>query len=224
MHRKDMIILTQLKENFMLRTAILVLLFSTNLQCSSKSSERKDPEPQEPFTSDQTPGNPGSPGNPGNPGSPSTPGTATPDESCYDANQEICALEQLMIQWLNDYRKSKGLSALAANAKISYVARIWSKSMLNSHSLSHEGFPKQRQAKFKERFPQSKALYLNRENVGMMYGSRGSNEDSLKVIFQNWQQSSGHNANMLAKNITLIGIGVSFANGEYYATQIFGTE
>ena len=128
------------------------------------------------------------------------------------AAASISAMEQAVLQQINEYRRQKGLSTLTLNATISQQARIHSQDMANSHVLSHDGFDTRIQT-----IGKSIAYRAAAENVA--YNMGYANPDRQAVT--GWLKSTGHRQN-IEGNYRLTGIGVAKnAQGEYYFTQIF---
>jgi uncharacterized protein YkwD len=122
------------------------------------------------------------------------------------------AMEQAVLQQINEYRRQKGLSVLTLNATISRQARIHSQNMASSRVLSHDGFNARVQT-----ISKSIAYRSAAENVAFNMGF--ANPDRQAVT--GWLKSTGHRRN-IEGNFGLTGIGVAKnAQGEYYFTQIF---
>ena len=122
------------------------------------------------------------------------------------------AMEQAVLQQINEYRRQKGLSVLTLNATISRQARIHSQDMASSRVLSHDGFNARIQT-----IAKSIAYRSAAENVAFNMGF--ANPDRQAV--EGWLKSTGHRRN-IEGNFGLTGIGVAKnAQGEYYFTQIF---
>jgi len=120
-------------------------------------------------------------------------------------------LDQDVFRYTNQFRKSKGLSALAMRDDLNEVARKHSENMASGKvAFGHDGF-QQRQAKVRQII---KPWHSMAENVA--YGV-STGKDVVSI----WKKSSGHRANMLG-NYTYIGIGTaSDRQGRIYYTQIF---
>jgi uncharacterized protein YkwD len=97
---------------------------------------------------------------------------------------------------VNDYRASKHVAALKIDPMLSRLAREHSADMVRAKRLSHDDF--------KARFRRS-GYGMCVENVGWNYATPAA---ELKA----WQDSPGHDRNMLDARVTHVGIGVA---GEY---------
>ena len=106
----------------------------------------------------------------------------TPEE---DIGYNLALLEQI-----NLYRMEQKLNQLRFDATLTLLAKKHSLTMFHKQKTSH--------LKFAERFRQADSL-LCVENVGWNYSSPQS-------LFEDWHRSSGHNQNMLKKELNLVGI------------------
>lgn len=91
---------------------------------------------------------------------------------------------------INRYRMQKDLNQLRLDPTLTQLAKKHSLMMFQKHKVSHNNFD--------ERFQQAGSS-LCIENVGW-------NSSSLSQIFEGWQQSRGHNRNMLKEEINRVGI------------------
>ncbi|MBD3883564.1 CAP domain-containing protein [Phormidium tenue FACHB-886] len=122
------------------------------------------------------------------------------------------ALEQAILQQINEYRRQKGLTTLTLNATITRQARQHSQQMSRSRNMSHDGFNARVQTIAKSISYRGAA-----ENVAFNQGY--SNPDRQAV--DGWIKSTGHRRN-IEGDFSLTGIGVAKnTQGEYYFTQIF---
>ena len=122
------------------------------------------------------------------------------------------AMEQAVLQQINEYRRQKSLPVLTLNATISQQARSHSQDMAQSRVLSHDGFDTRIQT-----IGKTIAYRAAAENVAFNMGY--ANPDRQAV--QGWIKSAGHRQN-IEGNYRLTGIGVAKnTQGEYYFTQIF---
>jgi uncharacterized protein YkwD len=116
-----------------------------------------------------------------------------------------------ILRFVNQHRRSMGLSGLQANSFISSVALGHSRDMLTGRSpFGHDGF-KDRINEIKGRLG---TLHVAAENVAS--GPMGAKE-----VVDGWLHSPGHRRN-IEGDFRLTGIGVATAsNGMVYFTQIF---
>jgi uncharacterized protein YkwD len=104
--------------------------------------------------------------------------------------QEEAGYSQTMLAQINLYRKDNGLNSLRPDPILTYLAKTHSAEMYEKKKASHRHFD--------DRLAQAQSS-LCVENVGWNYGSPES-------MFGGWQQSSGHNRNLLNKEICRVGI------------------
>jgi uncharacterized protein YkwD len=105
------------------------------------------------------------------------------------------------------YRKSYGLSAVTVDAKLTELARRQANAMAERGSMDHNVY-----ASFRSRI----ASYYgasSAENIAMGTKTFG---DTLAV----WKSSPGHNANLLLRNATRVGVASASAHGTTYWTRI----
>jgi uncharacterized protein YkwD len=141
-------------------------------------------------------------------------------DDCIGADEFICAVEVAITYHTNLLRTG---SDLMHHARLSYVARDWSRQQMQRGSIGHQGFPSSRSSFYKASFP-GDTVSIQAENVA--YSSGGSTataEDVAKMFVNMWKNSAGHRRNMLG-NYQILGVGVTKSGNRYYATQIFGAE
>lgn len=114
------------------------------------------------------------------------------------ANAPIVALDLSTAQQLvNDYRAQKGLKPLRLNPKLNEAATAHSQDLAKSDRISHYGsdgsdtWERVKRTGYRAR--------LTAENVGT--GQRSINE-----VFEGWQHSRDHNANLLLADADEMGI------------------
>ena len=101
------------------------------------------------------------------------------------------------------YRKSYGLSAVTADAKLTELARQQANAMAERRSMDHNVY-----ASFHSRIkPYGSPLAA--ENIAM--GTKTFDE-TLAI----WKSSSGHNANLLKPNVTRMGLASASRDGTTY--------
>jgi len=122
-------------------------------------------------------------------------------------------LEQSIHQQINRYRRSRNLSPLTLDSRISAQALAHSQAMASGKvSFSHDGFD-QRVQIIRRTIPYRAAA----ENVAF---NQGYGNPDVQAV-QGWIKSPRHRVNIEGQ-YDLTGIGISRnANGEYYFTQIF---
>ena len=126
---------------------------------------------------------------------------------------------------LNQQRRSHGLRTLRSDAKLGRAAARHAHDMVSRHFFAHDSLSG---ASFATRikrtgWTRSRRSWTVGENIG--YGS-GSYATPLAMV-QGWMRSSGHRANILAREFRMIGIGVANAaptgdRGATYTTDFGG--
>jgi uncharacterized protein YkwD len=120
-------------------------------------------------------------------------------------------MEEDILSQINQYRRSKGLSALKLNNEISAEAEKHSQRMASGKvPLGHSGFSSRIQQ------IADHVGHISRSAENVAYGSRNAKE-----VVTGWINSPGHRQN-IEGDFTLTGIGVaSNSKGILYFTQIF---
>lgn len=126
------------------------------------------------------------------------------------------------MKYANEYRTSQGLTTMLTHqAHLSYAARDWSKQQSVAGGLSHAGFPADRLAVLKDRFPTLVVKYTGMGENVLYTSSSSTDADSIgKAMVDLWIGSPGHRANIVG-NYNLLGAGVYKSGNRWYATQIF---
>jgi putative cell wall-binding protein len=108
---------------------------------------------------------------------------------------------------VNKSRTDRGLRALKVSTRISAIAEDWSGTMAATGDFKHN-------PRFSKQYPSGWSRAA--ENVAYRWTSSG--QPSAGSVHQALMDSSGHRANILAKDTTHIGVGVSFVsrNGRTY--------
>lgn len=122
-------------------------------------------------------------------------------------------IEDEVFRLTNVERAKYGLPALKYNWQVARVARIKSQDMISSNYFSHispiYGSPFKMLESYQLRFSAAA------ENIA--YGQRSAQE-----VMNSWMNSPGHRANILSRNVTVLGVGVAKkSNGTLYFTQLF---
>lgn len=136
---------------------------------------------------------------------PGTP-TQTPDVSAAG----MSAYETEVVRLVNVERARYGLSALAADAELSRVARYKSRDMREKGYFSHES-------------PTYGTPFQMMKSFGITYRTAGENiaygYSTPEAVVTAWMNSDGHRANILNSSYTRLGVGY-VADGHYW-TQMF---
>jgi len=114
---------------------------------------------------------------------------------------------------VNVERKNNGLPALTVNWELSRVARYKSQDMIDKKYFSHDS-------------PTYGAPFTMMESFGIKYTAAAENiaygQKTPAEVMKAWMGSPGHRSNILAANVTQIGVGAAKAsNGTLYWTQMF---
>lgn len=115
-----------------------------------------------------------------------------------------------ILQGINDYRMSQGLTPLIMHPIISQIAKRHSQEMAdNKMPLGHQGFNQ----RSNELFHQLKSCWGFAENVAYLY----TNPQDVVAL---WLNSAGHRKN-IEGHYNLTGIGLAQQHNKIYVTQIF---
>lgn len=123
------------------------------------------------------------------------------------------ALERLVYQQVNQFRRLRNLPALALDERISQQARLHSQRMANgSVPFSHEGF---------EQRGRSIDQVMTNQGISENVAYNQGYADPIAEAIQGWIASEGHRRN-LEGQFDLTGIGVAQnSRGQFFFTQIF---
>ncbi len=137
-----------------------------------------------------------------------------------DATTPLDAEEQAFLVLINQYRAQNGLGALSACTSLNRAAQGHSEDMRDNDYFSHTGLngssPWERACD---------ACYeLGCGPQTAMAENIAAGNSGAQATFTQWQNSPGHNANMLGSSFTMIGIGRATGGGQYgvYWTNVFG--
>ena len=104
---------------------------------------------------------------------------------------------------ISAYRKSYGLAPVTVDPKLTELARQQANAMAQRGSLDHDVY-----ASFRSRVaPYGSPSAV--ENIAM-------NTRTFKETLEAWKASSGHNANLLARNATRMGVASATGHGSTY--------
>ncbi len=110
---------------------------------------------------------------------------------------------------INAYRRKKGLPPLSLSAKLTRAAMAHSRDLARFDRISHHGsdgsdpWDRVKRSGYRAR--------LAAENVG-------TGQASLREVLRGWQNSPGHNANLLLKDATQMGIALVYDPKTEYRT------
>lgn len=141
-------------------------------------------------------------------------------ENCQQTQTALCQMENLVMQYTNNERAKVGLPTLKYSLRMAYAARNWSAQQAMLGSISHNGFPTQREQVIEGKFGDLLGLTLNGENVEQNF-DQGSAAQTANAIVVAWMKSQGHKENILG-TYQDIGVGITLKGDLVYATQLFG--
>lgn len=126
---------------------------------------------------------------------------------------DVKALEQKVIDLVNQQRANNGLPALKANWEVSRVARYKSQDMIDKKYFAHQS-------------PTYGSPFNMMETFGITFSAAGENiaygQRTPQDVMNSWMNSPGHRSNILNATYNQIGVGVAkAANGTFYWTQMF---
>lgn len=145
---------------------------------------------------------------------------ATIDEEDETSTIDYVAIEDHILELLNDLRQEKNLNALKPNEQLKKASRQRAKE--TKESFAHTRPDEREMATIFEE-PEYEYVYqLVGENIGMATYYLDE-EGMAELMFDGWKNSPGHYENMVRENFEEIGIGVYYAGETLYAAQLFGT-
>src|SRR6478609_732831 len=166
-----------------MKTFVCLLLFVSLLSCAPKLSPSAEPEP------------------------------ALARESEVKSSTLSTPMDESILRYINDYRRSKGLSSLQPLDVATQQAYLHSKNMATGKTgFGHTGFEKR--------------VQVIQKTLGVSYISASAEnvangQLSAKEVVKGWLNSPGHKRN-IEGNYTLTGIGnYKDREGNIYFTQIF---
>jgi len=117
-----------------------------------------------------------------------------------------------ILRKVNELRAQQGLGSVTRYTQLDSVAQGWSEQMAVQRSMGHN-------PSFADQYPSGWAGAS--ENVAIRYGS--SSDDVGAQLFDQWYNSPGHYANMVAPEANAVGIGIIYdqSTDTWYATQNF---
>ncbi|WP_315560711.1 CAP domain-containing protein [Actinomyces gerencseriae] len=115
---------------------------------------------------------------------------------------------------VNELRAQQGLGPVTRYTQLDSVAQGWSEQMVAQQSMSHN-------PSFADQYPGGWSVAS--ENVATLSGARGV--DVGTQLFEQWRNSPGHYANMVAPAANAVGIGVAYdpSTDSWYAAQNFSS-
>jgi uncharacterized protein YkwD len=131
--------------------------------------------------------------------------------------QSLDSEERAFLELINDYRCRQGRSQLAAHTQLAVAAEVYSNDQANNGAKNHIG-------------SDGSTVNSRIQAAGYNASYYGENiywnepDGSAKAAFEWWKSSSAHNANMLHKQFTHIGIArvKSRTGNRWFWTTDFG--
>lgn len=127
-----------------------------------------------------------------------------------------------LLEGTNTLRTGAGRPALVRNASLSTAAAAFAEFMARTDQYGHEADGSS---------PSSRAAgagydaCIVAENIAYQFLSTGfGTEELVQTFLDGWMDSPGHRANLLAPDITELGVAIarSARTGRYYGVQLFG--
>ncbi|TDI74579.1 MAG: CAP domain-containing protein [Betaproteobacteria bacterium] len=148
--------------------------------------------------------------------------------------------ERLIVEYSNDHRDEP----MVRDEMVSIVARKWSEEMARRNTISHDGFPDKREARYKFLFPEHNCIFARGENVAVLdfksdnvvsitldnsvapfiVENVSTLDDVIKSLMSAWMNSPGHRANIVRPDHLTLGVGVHFTGKKMFATQLWYDE
>jgi len=135
---------------------------------------------------------------------------------------DIPTVEAQIIELTNVYRGRQSLGAVTANSSLTKAARAYAKYLADTGTFSHTADGREAGDRI------TSAGYqwcLNSENLALHLDSRGFEAHALaEKSVEGWINSPPHRANLVAPEVTEIGVGVARApdkDPKYISVQLF---
>ena len=146
-----------------------------------------------------------------------------------------CAeIERWIVGYANSSRKKRGIAPFRTNWGLTRIARSHSWRMSRARKIWHGDNVHQAGSSLTHKSFWDFIKYIfyrgfSGENVGLMYRGRVrgfkkpiiTTKDIALAQHKSWMRSSGHRANILNSNFSLIGVGVVRNKNGFYCTQLF---
>lgn len=135
---------------------------------------------------------------------------------------DLPAVEKLVLERTNEFRREQGLGALAADARLQRAASSFAEYMARTDRFGHEADgaqPADRSARHGYEWCHVA------ENISYQYTSAAFGTAELAGRYvEGWKRSRGHRRNMLDPHDvhTAVAVARSGQTGRYYAVQLFG--
>ena len=135
--------------------------------------------------------------------------------------QEDSPLARALLDEVNAFRKSKGVSPLVLDPRLQKAAAVHSQDMALRNYFGHfnpeDQGPKERVLAIDENYKGSLG-----ENIVYVQDTKLDDEALAKKLFTKWRNSPAHRKNMQDPSFTITGMGVARSGNKVYATEVFG--
>lgn len=141
---------------------------------------------------------------------------ANPDASdpCLQVGQPASPTHESMFDALNNYRASKGLSTLAYSKVLEKAANAHAKDMFDRDFFDHDNPDGDG--------PADRALDAGFCRARAIGENIAWNQRSVSEVQVAWQNSPGHDANMVSTEYRYVGMGYYLSQKGPYYVQLFG--
>jgi len=149
-------------------------------------------------------------------GSTSSGGTADPDASdpCVQTGLPASPTHREMFEALNRYRSSRSLATLSYSKVLERAANAHALDMYRRDYFDHTSPD--------GKGPMDRAVAAGFCRVLMIGENLAWNQQSVAEVQTAWQNSPGHNANMINANYRYVGMGYYLSDRGPYYVQLFG--
>lgn len=144
-------------------------------------------------------------------------GAAQAGEAVADVDETV----RRIVERTNALRSADGLEAVETSRELQDAAREFAAFMAKSGRYGHEA---------DGRRPEQRATAhgyehcIVSENIASVYRSTGYGASALgDVMFEGWEDSTGHRRNMVEPAVTQVGVGIARDDrGRWFGVQMFG--
>lgn len=150
------------------------------------------------------------------------------------ARNQCKEIERWIVKYANSSRRKRRITPFRTNWGLTRIARSHSWRMSKAKKIWHGDGVHQagKSLSHKSFWDFIKSIFYrghSGENVGLMYRGRVigfkkpiiTTRDIASAQHKSWMRSSGHRANILNSNFSLIGVGVVRNKNGFYCTQLF---
>ncbi len=136
---------------------------------------------------------------------------------------DLPAVEIVILEQTNEFRAQKRLPPVKTNHLLTNAARAYAEYLARTKTFGHQADGREPA----ERAKTAGYSYCQiAENLAMALDSRGFSTEGLATqAVEGWINSPGHRANLLAPNVTEVGVGVARVpdkHPKFVSVQVFG--